>query len=235
MISLISFQSKSYTKILYSLQRERLALVSNLLQRLPRFMLAPFEYLGNLHDRYLTFLKRVHGKVDGKTLQEVSPQLSGPVLEGLRFLEDDSLLAEMFINILARALDRETASTAHPAFVEILKQLSPDEALILYKIKKRSYEFHVQSDFDHVNHRFSNDQVIRNDFPVDELVYPENYVMYINHLSYLNVAGIPEYKEQKYLYDGSGNQNGIIVYRRTQFHDFGELFSACCIPDDFHN
>ena len=169
-----------------------------------RFVLAPFEYLGNLHDRYLFFLKRLHEKVEGKNLQEVSPQLSGPVLEGLRFLEDDSLLAEMFINILARALDRETASTAHPAFVEILKQLSPDEALILYKIKKRSYEFHVQLDFDPVENRFHIDRVIRNDFPVDELVYPGNYTMYINHLSYLNVAGIPEYKNQKHLYDDSG-------------------------------
>ena len=66
-----------------------------------RFVLAPFEYLGNLHDRYLSFLERLHEKVEGKKLQEVPPQLSGPVLEGLRFLEEDSLLTEMFINILA--------------------------------------------------------------------------------------------------------------------------------------
>ena len=37
----------------------------------------------------------------------------------------------MFANLLAAAMDEATSPSAHPAFVEILKQLTPDEARIL--------------------------------------------------------------------------------------------------------
>jgi len=63
----------------------------------------------------------------------VTPQLTiaGPALDAMRYAGPDPELRELYANILARAMDAKTAHQAHPAFVEILKQITPDEARIL--------------------------------------------------------------------------------------------------------
>ncbi|MCK9776169.1 DUF4393 domain-containing protein [Pseudomonas syringae] len=61
--------------------------------------------------------------------------VAGPALEALRYVGDEESLSDMYANLLASAMDRKTAGNAHPAFVEIIKQLTPDEArLIAYFI-----------------------------------------------------------------------------------------------------
>lgn len=44
---------------------------------------------------------------------------------------DDDELRSMYANLLANSMKRDTQNQAHPSFVEVIKQLSPDEALIL--------------------------------------------------------------------------------------------------------
>lgn len=63
----------------------------------------------------------------------VTPRLSiaGPSMEALRFAGDEKELIDMFANLLANSMDRKTESLAHPAFVEILKNMSSDEAKIM--------------------------------------------------------------------------------------------------------
>jgi len=58
------------------------------------------------------------------------PEVAGPALEALRYAGHDENLRELFANLLATSMDASTAATAHPGFVEILKNLSPDEALV---------------------------------------------------------------------------------------------------------
>ena len=59
------------------------------------------------------------------------PNVAGPILESLRFAGSNEQLRDLYANLLATSMDRESAKLAHPAFVEIIKQLSPDEARIL--------------------------------------------------------------------------------------------------------
>jgi hypothetical protein len=63
----------------------------------------------------------------------VTPKLNvaGPALEGLRFTGEEPALRDMFINLLATSMNKDTATRAHPAFAEIIRQLTPDEALIV--------------------------------------------------------------------------------------------------------
>jgi len=197
-----------------------------------RFTLAPFEYLGSLHGRYLEFLKRVSIKTKDKELVEVHPKISGTIFEGIKYLEDDSILFDMFVELLSKAITKEHSQTAHPAFVNIINQLSPDEALMVYLFKKKTYELWSQSDYNPSDSRFYNNRIIRNDFPTEVLVYPDNYTMYINHLNNLQIAGVPEYKNQEIVRDSNNRQTGVIIYKRTSFLDFGHLFSKCCIPDE---
>ena len=55
----------------------------------------------------------------------------GPLLESLKYVESESHLREMYINLLATSMDKEKIQNSHPAFVEIIKQLCPDEAVLL--------------------------------------------------------------------------------------------------------
>ncbi|EPW5502376.1 DUF4393 domain-containing protein [Vibrio vulnificus] len=57
--------------------------------------------------------------------------IAGPVFEAMRFTSEDAELQNMFANLLANSMDRSTKSNAHPAFVEILKNINSDEAKIL--------------------------------------------------------------------------------------------------------
>ena len=66
-------------------------------------------------------------KVPKERIQTPNPDIAVPALETLRY----SKLRENFANLLATSMDTETALDAHPAFVEILKQLTPDEAKLL--------------------------------------------------------------------------------------------------------
>lgn len=59
------------------------------------------------------------------------PQVAGPAVEALRFAGHDESLRELYANLLATAMDKETIHKAHPGFVEIIKNLTSDEALLI--------------------------------------------------------------------------------------------------------
>lgn len=63
----------------------------------------------------------------------ITPQISvaGPIVEALRFAGSEEALSDLYANLLATSMDKTTATTAHPAFTEIIKQLTPDEAKII--------------------------------------------------------------------------------------------------------
>jgi hypothetical protein len=59
------------------------------------------------------------------------PHVAGPALEALRFTGHEPSLADLYANLLASAMDKNTAEGAHPAFVEIIRQLTADEAKLV--------------------------------------------------------------------------------------------------------
>ena len=74
--------------------------------------------------------------------RRIAPNLAiaGPVYEAVRFLGQEPVLRNLFANLLITAMDKETARSAHPAFVEIIKQMSPDEARILKYMSDNSIQ-----------------------------------------------------------------------------------------------
>lgn len=64
------------------------------------------------------------------------PEFAGPAIEALRFAGHNEPLRDLYANLLATAMDADTARYAHPAFVEIVKQLSPDEAKLLVEASR---------------------------------------------------------------------------------------------------
>lgn len=58
-------------------------------------------------------------------------EIAGPTIEALRYTDENSGVRELYANLLATSMNKETAYKAHPAYVGIITNLTPDEALIL--------------------------------------------------------------------------------------------------------
>lgn len=59
------------------------------------------------------------------------PNVAGPALESLRYTGHEESLSDLYANLLAASMDKATSNGAHPAFVEIIRQLTPDEAKLV--------------------------------------------------------------------------------------------------------
>lgn len=75
--------------------------------------------------------------IDPEQIQQPPINVAGPALEALRFVGDEPSLQEMFANLLASSMDKGANRKVHPAFVEIIKQLSPIEAQLLMYVNKK--------------------------------------------------------------------------------------------------
>jgi hypothetical protein len=62
---------------------------------------------------------------------EPKASIAGPTLQGLAFTHEEANLKDMYLSLLATAMDGRVAAEAHPAFVEIIKQLNSDEANLI--------------------------------------------------------------------------------------------------------
>lgn len=69
--------------------------------------------------------------VPPENIRTPDPAVAGPALESLRYVGHKESLSELYANLLASSMDAETAKNAHPGFVEIIRNLSADEAKVL--------------------------------------------------------------------------------------------------------
>lgn len=73
--------------------------------------------------------KRLEG-VAPERIQQPPAHVVVPALTAVAYTQADELRA-MFASLLAKSMDGATARDVHPSFVEVIKQLTPDEAKIL--------------------------------------------------------------------------------------------------------
>jgi hypothetical protein len=59
------------------------------------------------------------------------PSIAGPTMQALGYSLDEPDLKEMYLQLLATAVDGRRSDQAHPSFVEVIRQLSADEARLL--------------------------------------------------------------------------------------------------------
>jgi hypothetical protein len=67
-------------------------------------------------------------KIPSEAMVEPKASIAGPTLQGLAFTHEEPGLKDMYLSLLATAMDGRVSITAHPAFVEIIKQLDAEDA-----------------------------------------------------------------------------------------------------------
>ncbi len=60
----------------------------------------------------------------------------GPALEALKYTGHEESLREMYAELIASSLQKSKSDTVHPAFVEVIKQLTPAEARLIVHLKR---------------------------------------------------------------------------------------------------
>lgn len=83
--------------------------------------------------------------VPEESIVDPKPSIVGPALCGLAFALDELSLKDMYLSLIATAMDGKVADKVHPSFVEILRQINADEARLLsYYLKSDKYSPVVQ-------------------------------------------------------------------------------------------
>lgn len=136
----------------------------------------PIQWMAVQQDRFRNFIEKAKEPIPEERRVLPPPQLLGPILEGIRYQVDDDEISEAFRRLLSRAMDKDRAGEAHPAFIGIIGRLSSDEAHILALI--------AESDALYVQGRVTDDvlaTIFDHTFP-DGICDKKHLGMYLNNL-----------------------------------------------------
>ena len=189
-----------------------------------RLICAPFQLTAGFQDRLEVWIDRVVRKIPEERLQPVPARLGGPVIQELQYLDDGDDITEMYLHLLKKAMDKETEDIAHPAFAKLIGFLSPDEVLMLHLLGKRNFEQYSETYIDNGG-RCCN-RITLQEFPVNDLAYPNNFDTYTSHLSSLiliDFRGRP---------DPKGPLGGSTYVSCLQLTEFGRMFVTACQPGE---
>lgn len=64
-------------------------------------------------------------------IQQPKAHIAVPAIDALRYTGTEDGLSELYANLLATSMDKATAYRAHPGFVDMIKNMCPDEARIM--------------------------------------------------------------------------------------------------------
>lgn len=131
-------------------------------------------------------------------LKDVSPDkivppdnyVAVPALQQISYCFDSDELRNMYANLLAASMQSDKKWGIHPAFVDIIKQLTPDEAKILKEIPPNMYTYLPALDVRIKHKNGSGFQVIYSNYSdIAEKICdcPQNICAYLENLDRLKL------------------------------------------------
>lgn len=213
---------KTYDDLAANAFKEGGGLIADVIKTIRLLTYYPFRFCAITLDKIQAGIEEAKSRVPEDRQVGAHPSIAMPVLERIGYEDDDSILREMYVNLLARAIDKERQGEAHPAFARIIEQLSRDEAQLLYDIKgegsevirdlhlpKVTWWLKFKGEYRHVRGR-----------PLDteRMACPEHLDAYFGHLAALNLVVVCEW------------MNFVTLF---SLDAFGRLFANACIPEDF--
>lgn len=129
--------------------------------------------------------------IESNKLATVPPEIGVPILEKLTYTTSD-VVAELFLNLLTKASSIDTSAPAHPRFIDIVSNVSVDEAKIIeYLTINNLYSipfiiFKASQVNDHS--LFSHSKLDRTGLEkILTFLYPNNVNLYIDNLVSLGI------------------------------------------------
>ena len=194
-----------------------------------RLILAPLQLAATFQDRFEFFLKNLNKRVEAEQQVQPPAELTSVCIERMKYIDLNNPLWEMFEELLIKSMSKETISQVHPSFGQIIGQLSPDEALLMYELSKGEFIITDQMDLNRQANRFENHMVITSTIPKEKLANQEAFNIYYAHLESLSLIKWPVTNEVPIHIEGQ--QTGTKRNSKIHLTDFGKLFVAACIPE----
>jgi hypothetical protein len=113
--------------------------VGNLLLSMGESVTTGLEHIGPWLKDALS--KRLKDVPDEK-LSKPDPRIGVPTVEALRYSMDEEQIREMFANLLAADMNSDTKTSTHPAFVEIIKQMTKLDATLMQIFRDKSQVYY---------------------------------------------------------------------------------------------
>lgn len=213
------------------------------------------EYYPQLREEALCVVREMvekeMEKVQSEDIVSPKPKIAIPILQNAS-ITDENELRILYAKLLASAMDKNTVSIVHPAYVSIINQLSAKDALLLKKIVDINDSIPVA----HVKFTFG-DRCLANVPPhfyspyFKELEDMENISSCIENLSRLQLINLFEgnvvaynyaqiendsYIQEQYEYAKRKNPTRDLKIKVDsyviQLNDFGKKFIKVCMSQD---
>ena len=188
---------------------------------------------------------KVSQKLSNVEPEEIVPppeRLAGPIIEALRFVHESEDLRELFANLLSKAMTKNGQKFAHPSFIEVIKQLSPEEAHIVFKLAdKDSYPLIVRRYYSQNGDKVTSlEQRLNNSFyeTIREMFFKnikeiigldkEQAFMYLDNLDRLKLIEITSSTETR-----TKGELGLMIESdridKIEFTEYGNNFIKACV------
>ncbi len=159
-------------------------------------------------------LEQKLANISPELIQPPEPYIAVPALQNISYCMDNEALRDMYANLLANSMTEVVKDGVHPGFVDIIKQLCPDEAKILKYIST-----HITIPI--ITLRYESDNgggidVIRNFSNIGEIVFCEKpldvnkYFDNLIRLGLLENGGLTSFLVNKTFYEPLKNHRLII-------------------------
>jgi hypothetical protein len=185
---------------------------------------------------------------DPEKIVPVPPEIGVPIAEKLTYIADDEI-GDLYVNLLASASIGETAGRAHPSFVHVIANLSPDEARMLpflthdipfveaRLVAKKGSEFAVLGSV-----------LTGIEFKAD-LLFPENVQAYFSNLEGLGIISVrrdvlivrsqptyesisDEYRQRPLFTDFDKDSHELrFMHGKIEVTHYGALFVEACLSN----
>lgn len=152
-----------------------------------------------VHDRVTKKLE----SVPPDEIQQPKPHIAVPAIDALRYTGSEESLSELYANLLATSMDKATAYRAHPGFVDMIKNMCPDEAKIMKQFSMQSY--HALINIKSVSTKDSSFKVthrhislIGQDAQCQHTALTSNYLDNLERLGLINVETMVRMQDDKF-------------------------------------
>lgn len=185
--------------------------------------------------------------VKPENIVEPEPYVAVPALQSIAYSMSSDSLRDLYANLLAASMTRDKKWSVHPSYVEIIRQLSPDEAKLLKSFVGKDTTYPLID----INLYQSDDgynPIVQNFTPIAEGVCeePANIYAYLDNLSRLKIIDIPlgifitndeaykpliDYPEIKKLMASSLPDGNTLKIEKHEFEitTFGKKFIDTCV------
>ena len=209
--------------------------VGNKLEGLVRVSLAPISALVWGYDKVASYLDKEipkyfeSRKISKEKMQTPPAEIAVPTIEAMRYA-NKGILKQMYVDLLGASMNVDTAEFVHPSYVEIIRQLTPDEAKLLKILPRKGlHEPLVSIHIEKPNVKgqfvfYSNCGILGFEAGCE---FPHRISLYIDNLIRLSLVRVPEnsYLIDEWRYDKIINSD---YYQRlkTEAEQLGEVFCS---------